>query len=258
MTIDVTEYSERLATISEAQDVFAIRAAVMDSLALFGIRAAYFIAPLTADPRIGRLLNNIGLPRLWERHYRARLYLVDPLPSLALRHSAGFTWPEATLDAGLTEKERHYLTIADKFEMGRGIGTACYGPNGRSGFLGAQWLRDSSPPLRVIQGVHTIGQVSFQRYCQLVQPASEVQPLSNRELEVLSWMREGKSNSVIAQILDISRATVDMYVKRIFAKLDVTDRTAACMRGFAMGLIVSNDYQKLMLETAARVPEDFM
>ncbi len=105
---------------------------------------------------------------------------------------------------------------------------------------------------RVVQAVHMIGQASFQRYCQLVQPTSEVQPLSNRELEVLSWMREGKSNTVIAQILAISRASVDVYVRRIFAKLEVTDRTGAVLRGYAMGLIVSNEHEKFMAEARAR------
>jgi len=255
---DLTEYSQRLVKISEADDVVAVRAGVMDALAMLGIRAAYFIAPLTADPRIGRLLTNIGLPRLWERHYRARLYLVDPLPGISLRSSASFTWPEETDAADLSEKERHYLVIASKFAMGRGIGVACYGPHGRSGFLGAQWLEDNRPPRQVQQGVHMVGQASFQRYCQLVQPASEVQPLSNRELEVLSWMREGKSNSVIAQILDISRASVDMYVRRIFAKLDVSDRTAACLRGYSMGLIVSNEHKYLVDLARERDPEQFI
>ena len=103
-----------------------------------------------------------------------------------------------------------------------------------------------------------IGQASFQRDCQLVQPAREVQPLSNRELEVLSWMREGKSNSVIAQILAISRASVDIYVRRIFAKLGVTDRTTAVLRGYALGLVVSNDHDQLMAAARARAPEDWI
>ncbi|RZA11568.1 MAG: hypothetical protein EOP93_23225, partial [Lysobacteraceae bacterium] len=33
-----------------------------------------------------------------------------------------------------------------------------------------------------------IGQLSFQRYCALIRPEDEIQPLSNRELEVLQWI----------------------------------------------------------------------
>jgi DNA-binding CsgD family transcriptional regulator len=59
---------------------------------------------------------------------------------------------------------------------------------------------------------------------------------------VLRWIGEGKSNSVIADILQISRSSVDSYVKRLFAKLGVSDRISASLRGLATGLIVSGDY----------------
>jgi DNA-binding CsgD family transcriptional regulator len=150
------------------------------------------------------------------------------------------------------------MAIAARYGMARGIGVACYGPHGRSGFLGVGWPFRRARPRRVLQAVHMIGQASFQRYCQIVQPANEVQPLSNRELEVLSWMRERKSNSVIAQILAISRASVDMYVRRIFAKLGVTDRTTAVLRSYALGLVVSNDHDQLMVAARARAPEDWI
>lgn len=258
MTFDVDEYSRRLALISQAGEVVSLRAAVMHALDMVAIRAAYFLAPLTADPRVGRVLTVIGLPRIWERHYRARLHLVDPLPTLALRHSAGFVWPDGLNDAELSSKEKHYLEIAAKSGMARGIGVACYGPHGRSGFLGAAWWLNEPPPVQVVQAVHMIGQASFQRYCQLVPTVGDIQPLSNRELEVLSWMREGKSNSVIAQILEISRGSVDEYVRRIFAKLDVTDRTAACLRAYALGLIVSNEHRGVMEVARTRDPGEWI
>ena len=258
MLIDETEYSRRLVLVSEADQVVALRQAVMGALALLGITGAYFIAPLTADPRAGRLLTNIGLPRMWERQYRAWLFKVDPLPSLSQLHAGGLSWPEATDTAELPTNERRYLNIAARYGMARGIGVACYGPHGRSGFFGVAWPFRRKPPRRAVQAVHLIGQASFQRYCLLVKPTVEVQPLSNRELEVLSWMREGKSNTVIAQILEISRASVDMYVRRVFAKLDVTDRTGAVLRGYAMGMIVSNEHQQFMDAARARDPGDWL
>ena len=50
-------------------------------------------------------------------------------------------------------------------------------------------------------------------------------------------MAQGKSNGVIADILSISPGTVDTYLRRIFEKLDVTDRTSAAVKGVSMGLI---------------------
>ena len=67
--------------------------------------------------------------------------------------------------------------------------------------------------------------------------------LSPQELEVLRWIARGKSNTVIAEIMGLSRHTVDTITRRMFGKLDVTDRTRAAVRGLAFGLIhQSSDY----------------
>jgi len=51
--------------------------------------------------------------------------------------------------------------------------------------------------------------------------------LSLREREVLHWVREGKRNSEIAQITNISTHTVRHHLENIFGKLGVETRTAA-------------------------------
>jgi DNA-binding NarL/FixJ family response regulator len=49
--------------------------------------------------------------------------------------------------------------------------------------------------------------------------------LTLRELEVLALLREGKPNKVIARELDIRESTVKVFVRRIFSKLRVSNRT---------------------------------
>ena len=68
-------------------------------------------------------------------------------------------------------------------------------------------------------------------------PVMIANPLSDRELETLRWVAQGKSNAVIAEILEISGGTVDTYLRRIFEKLGVADRTAAAVRGVSYGYI---------------------
>lgn len=51
--------------------------------------------------------------------------------------------------------------------------------------------------------------------------------LSAREQEILRWVREGKTNNVIATILGISSHTVRKHLEHIFAKLGVETRTGA-------------------------------
>lgn len=54
--------------------------------------------------------------------------------------------------------------------------------------------------------------------------------LSTRELQVLDWVREGKTNHEIGQILDISPLTVKNHIQKILRKLDVTNRAQAVAR----------------------------
>ncbi len=51
--------------------------------------------------------------------------------------------------------------------------------------------------------------------------------LSARELEVIHWIKSGKTNQEIGMILEISQNTVKSHLKRIFQKLNVTRRAQA-------------------------------
>lgn len=51
--------------------------------------------------------------------------------------------------------------------------------------------------------------------------------LSARELEIMEWVRMGKTNSEIALILNLSTFTVKNHMRRIYKKLDVLNRAQA-------------------------------
>ncbi|MFF5234987.1 response regulator [Dactylosporangium sp. NPDC000521] len=72
---------------------------------------------------------------------------------------------------------------------------------------------------------------------QVRQPAPT--PLSARELDVLRLVARGQSNVDIARSLFISEATVKTHLLRTFAKLGVSDRTAAVTTAIAAGLLES-------------------
>jgi DNA-binding NarL/FixJ family response regulator len=60
--------------------------------------------------------------------------------------------------------------------------------------------------------------------------------LTLRELEVLKLVALGKTNQEIAEGLFISKATAKVHVRRVIAKLGVSDRTQAVVRALALGL----------------------
>jgi len=63
--------------------------------------------------------------------------------------------------------------------------------------------------------------------------------LSDREIEVLRLVGQGKSNKEIAMDLDISVNTVKVHIGRIFQKINVTSRTEATLFAIEHGIIKS-------------------
>jgi DNA-binding NarL/FixJ family response regulator len=61
--------------------------------------------------------------------------------------------------------------------------------------------------------------------------------LTQRELDVLRLVAEGKTNAEIAQSLFVSVGTVKVHVERIIDKLGVSDRTQAAVRGVELGYL---------------------
>lgn len=65
----------------------------------------------------------------------------------------------------------------------------------------------------------------------------ENKPLSNRELEILELVSQGKSNKEIASDLFISINTVRVHLSNIFQKIDVSTRTEATRYAMEHGII---------------------
>jgi DNA-binding CsgD family transcriptional regulator len=65
-------------------------------------------------------------------------------------------------------------------------------------------------------------------------PSSSVEALdlTERELEVLTWVAQGKMNAEIAELLWLAPSTVRKHLENVYAKLGVSTRTAAVSRVF--------------------------
>jgi DNA-binding NarL/FixJ family response regulator len=68
-------------------------------------------------------------------------------------------------------------------------------------------------------------------------PQPLVVPLSDRELEVMRLLAEGRRNREIAAALYLAEGTVKNHVTNVLAKLGARDRTQAALRARALGLL---------------------
>ncbi|MDE8653100.1 helix-turn-helix transcriptional regulator [Novosphingobium album (ex Liu et al. 2023)] len=235
-----------LAAIAASRGVVALRDHTMAAYAAIGFGGAYFLTPVTTDRRFGRIIAGIGIPEGWIAEYQQGLRESDPMPDLALRIGRPFRWSEAAALTALTRTEQAFMARAAAFGMHDGIACVTHGPSGRIGFVGITFpAGDAAFARETVALGHAISEMSFLRYCELLnQPLVADVRLSGRERDVLRWMARGKSNSVIADILGISAETVDSYVRRVFAKLDVADRTSAVLRAVLGGHLFIGDYRE--------------
>jgi LuxR family maltose regulon positive regulatory protein len=116
----------------------------------------------------------------------------------------------------------------------------------------AQWLAHAGAgPLRDY-AIHLLSQFEAESHGTATAPqtmtstagdppashaVSLVEPLSQRELEILQLVALGKTNKEIAQQLVVAPGTVKAHTSHIYRKLDVTNRTEAAARARQLGLL---------------------
>ncbi|MFN8375100.1 MAG: response regulator transcription factor [Anaerolineae bacterium] len=68
----------------------------------------------------------------------------------------------------------------------------------------------------------------------------DIEPLSERELDVLQLIAQGFSNNTIAETLNVSLPTVKTHVQHILQKLHVSDRTQAALLAIRQNLVTKD------------------
>jgi len=204
---------------------------------------AYFVVSRgTQGERKGFNIIHRGFPRSVTVAYVDEGYgELDPGPALSLASGSPMRWTQMWRQIEPDAEQQRFLERMRVAGLGDGYNLPVFGPHGRSGNVAvghavSEAALDDAP----VDEMHLMAQAAHMRLCQLLpdRPALE-KPLSARELEILGWVARGKSNGVIADILHLSGATVDTYLRRIYDKLNVSDRTSAAVRGVGMGLITA-------------------
>jgi DNA-binding NarL/FixJ family response regulator len=106
---------------------------------------------------------------------------------------------------------------------------------GAVGFLLKDTLR--SELVNTIRVVHAGGRRIPQEIAQQMALHAIEDALSEREIEVLRGVAQGRSNKIIAAELSITEHTVKNHLKNILSKLDADDRTHAVTIALKRGYI---------------------
>jgi LuxR family transcriptional regulator, quorum-sensing system regulator CviR len=184
---------------------------------------------------------NVSYSNDWLYHYGTKGYAtVDPVLQSVLSTFQTQVW-EQTYKSANSKKQLEFMEEARSYGLTQGLTTGMPEP-GRNfasffSFAGGDpghairyknLLEYLLPYLHriLIANVHTPS-------------ANRVKGLSPRELMVLEWMKQGKTNWEISRIIGVSERTVRFHVESIFMKLDVGSRTQAVACAIEQGLFPS-------------------
>jgi len=104
----------------------------------------------------------------------------------------------------------------------------------------AAYLPKSSEPEELIEAIRTVhkgGRYFPAVIANVLAGRASRDPLSDREIEVLTMIVRGRSNKEIASDLGISENTVKFHTTRIFEKLGVLDRVQAATAAIERGIV---------------------
>jgi len=92
--------------------------------------------------------------------------------------------------------------------------------------------------IRQLLAAFPIGELEKHDPSETLTPRTELfEPLSDREIEVLQLISEGRTKSEIGSELFLSVNTVKAHVRNIYAKLNVNNRVQAITKARALGLL---------------------
>jgi DNA-binding CsgD family transcriptional regulator len=180
-----------------------------------------------------------GYPAEWREIYlQGGARQVDPVPDFVMQLGKPITFRDLYPLLHLTPSARDYLRTVRKMGVLSGVGFPLWGPQGQNAFVAVGFADpDFAWSRTTIAACHMVLLAGHQKIVELLPTSGPTPALSSREVEVLTWIGRGKSNTDVGAILSIAPETVATYTRRIFTKLDCHDRIGAVIKGLRLGLI---------------------
>ena len=123
-----------------------------------------------------------------------------------------------------------------------GIVIPIHGPDRRCDILSLSRRTGEAPDIDRLPLIRAVAAQTWCRFLELsgtdLTVKAEVRPrITARELEVLRWIKAGKTNLEIAEMLGIGRKSVEFHVHNLLDKLGAPNRISAVVIALHQGLI---------------------
>nr|WP_281720572.1 LuxR C-terminal-related transcriptional regulator [Nitrosomonas nitrosa] len=182
---------------------------------------------------------NVSYSNDWLYQYGSRGYAsVDPVLQSVLSTSQTQVW-EQTYNTATSKKQLEFVEEARSHGLTHGMTSGLVEPARK---LASFFSFSGGEPSNTSRYKRLLDYLTPHLHRILIanvnSPSSNrVKGLSPRELMVLEWMKQGKTNWEISRIIGVTERTVRFHIEGIFSKLDVGSRTQAVACAIEHGLL---------------------
>jgi LuxR family quorum-sensing system transcriptional regulator CciR len=190
------------------------------------------------------ILRMHNYPTDWEESYdRRQLGISDPVHRASHCVAHGFRWREARSYVPIGERDEMMMAEARQHDIEDGWTIPANIPGEPSGSVTFATRIGQPFPEDMVFYAQYLGGAAYQQARviggAINRPTKPV--VTDRQVEVAKWVCLDKSDSEIAQILDLSPCTVTKHIRDMSARLHVGRRTSLALRVVWAGYLCFSD-----------------
>jgi len=165
---------------------------------------------------------------------------IDPTVKYSMSHSKPLLWRPDTF---VETKEKNLYEEAKSYGLQAGIVFPIHGVNGEIGMMnfasaGLTRKRNLNDILIALPELSLFRDYVYESSIKYTSNKGEEDvQLTPRELEVLKWVKEGKSSWEISRIIGCSEATANFHISNLRTKFKVHNRQQAVIKAIQLGIL---------------------
>ncbi len=239
--MDLPRVEKFIDQLPELKTPDAVGEAFSDMIRPFGFFGASASELRRAPGGRVRNFSFVTWPAVWREQYQNCGYpRHDPIPLLAWLNWRPFGLRDAFADCDKTEQRQAFETWVTELGVVDIFAVPFHFPGGDVGLCVSVANHKFKHPTQR-RALHFASIHVLLRCRELVHASAEAGmvkcPLSARELECMRWVIEGKSDTDIGQILNISPTTAHYHIENVKKKFDVRTRLQAAQIIVSLGYV---------------------
>lgn len=170
----------------------------------------------------------------WER--------IDPLLPASRRTIDAFSWADALQDLKLSTVQKRFFDECRTLGVSDGMVFPMRGPGDQCDIISLSCRRKIRLDVSRVPLLRAVVAQTWYRYRDLTGGSFVVTQalrshLTPREKEVLNWIKAGKTNAEIAEILRVSCKAIEFHVSNILDKFGAPNRISAVVIALQCGVL---------------------